>query len=153
MAHDLLSTVGRELDERLAELRPARAEYEQLIAAAAAFEIGEDRPADGGASSPSRRAGRAPRAAAEGHATTTTRSRASRLRHKRSYGRRGAAQEAILAALQHGSHTASELVNVTALPAPTIRSNLHRLLKGRLITRARRGGRSAYTLDQSSPET
>jgi hypothetical protein len=110
MAHDLLSTVGRELDERLAELRPARAEYEQLLAAAAALEIGEDWPADGGASS--------------------SPLRARRLRGKRSYGRRGAAQEAILAALQHGSHTASELVNVTALPAPTIRSNLHRLLKG-----------------------
>lgn len=157
MADNLLSAVGSEIEERLGELRPALAEYEQLLTAAAALSVGEDSsagedPAEGEPSSPSQRAGRTPRAAAQERARTTTRRRTSR-RRKRSYAPRGAAQEAILAALQHGSHTTSELVSVTALPAPTIRTNLHRLHKQRAITRTRRDGRSAYTLGQSSPET
>ncbi len=43
---------------------------------------------------------------------------------KRARARRGAAQHAILAALEHGSHTASELMSVTALAGPNIRTNL-----------------------------
>jgi predicted Rossmann fold nucleotide-binding protein DprA/Smf involved in DNA uptake len=155
MPEDLLSTVCSELDERLAELRPAPAEYEQLLAAAAALNAGEEEPApeapaEGDPSSPTQRAGHAPRATAPKPASTPTRRRTSR-RRKRSNAPRGAAQEAILAALQHGSHTTSELVSVTALPAPTIRTNLHRLHKQRVITRTPRGGRSAYTLGQPSP--
>jgi hypothetical protein len=149
MADDLLSTVVSELDTRLRELRPLLTEYEQLLAVAAALDIGEnwpaaEGPASGAPSRPPRRAGRAARATAEEPATPTARRRASR-RRKRSYAPRGAAQNAILAALEHGSHSTSELVSVTALPAPTIRTNLRRLEKQRVITRTPRGGRSAYT--------
>ena len=37
MAPDLLSTIGREIDERLNELRPLLAEHEQLLVAADAL--------------------------------------------------------------------------------------------------------------------
>jgi hypothetical protein len=154
MADDLLGSVRRELETRLGELRPLVAEYERLLAAAAVLDGGEREPAGessagGLPSRPPLRVARAERATAQKVATPTPRPRASR-RRKRSYAPRGAAQEAIVAALEHGSHSTTELVKVTALPAVTIRANLHRLLKGRVITRATRAGRTAYTLARSS---
>jgi hypothetical protein len=151
MADDLLDSVGRELERRLGELRPFVAEYERLLAAAAVLDTGEERPAGKGPTggAPSRRprrARRVARATTEEPSEPTPRRRATSRRKQRAYAPRGAAQEAILAALEHGSHTTSELVSVTALPAASIRANLRRLLKGRVIARTTRGGRSAYTL-------
>jgi DeoR/GlpR family transcriptional regulator of sugar metabolism len=82
----------------------------------------------------------------------TPRRRASR-RRKRSYAPRGAAQNAILAALEHGSHASGEMVRVTDLHTPTIRADLRRLERQRVITRTRRGSRSAYTLAPRSSGT
>ncbi|HEY2141481.1 MAG TPA: hypothetical protein VGG98_05420 [Solirubrobacteraceae bacterium] len=62
---------------------------------------------------------------------------------------RGAAQQAIVAALEHGSHTVGELVVVTAMTGANIRGNLRRLLKERTVTRTKREGKAAYAL--SSP--
>jgi DNA-binding transcriptional ArsR family regulator len=59
---------------------------------------------------------------------------------------RGAAQQAILAALEHGSHTVSELAVVTAMPAPSIRQNLRRLTLSGAVKRTEREGRVAYAL-------
>jgi hypothetical protein len=107
-AADLLSTIRSELDARLAELRPLLCEYERLLAAGAA--LGSDDDGNAGEH------GAAPHPAAE----ATPRSRRASRPRTRTRARRGAAQHAILAALEHGAHTASELANVTALAAPNI---------------------------------
>ncbi len=62
--------------------------------------------------------------------------------------RRGAAEQAIMAALEHGSHTVSELVVVTAMSGANIRDNLRRLQAAGTVTRARRDGRTAYALSR-----
>ena len=61
---------------------------------------------------------------------------------------RGAAAVAILAALEHGSHTVSELAIVTAMSAAIISNNLRRLQQAGTITRAKRAGdgKAAYAL-------
>jgi hypothetical protein len=135
MAADLLSTIRSELDARLDELRPLLSEYERLLAASAALGAGED--------------GAAPRPAAEG-TPSATRSRRTGGRRKLARARRGATQRAILAALEHGSHTANELVSVTALAGPNIRTNLRRLSQERTITQTKRAGRTAYALASGS---
>jgi hypothetical protein len=150
MADDLLSRVRSELDARLEELRPLAREYERLLAAAAALGSGEEGPAGGAPRRPGRRAGRTTRATTQEPAKPAPRPRASARRKGRAHAPPGATQEAIVAALQHGSHTATELVSVTALPATSIRANLRRLLKERVVTRIARGGRSAYTLARAS---
>jgi hypothetical protein len=62
-----------------------------------------------------------------------------------------AVQQAILAALEHGSHTASELVTVTAMSAREIRGGLGRLAARGTIAKVRRGdGKSAYALPSVS---
>jgi hypothetical protein len=58
----------------------------------------------------------------------------------------GPAGQAILAALEHGSHTVAELVVVTALPASDIRKDLRPLLKLEAIVKAERDGKTAYVL-------
>ncbi len=59
-----------------------------------------------------------------------------------------AVQQAILAALEHGSHTASELVMVTAMSTREIRGSLRRLAgRGAIAKVKRRGdGKGAYAL-------
>jgi DNA-binding MarR family transcriptional regulator len=55
---------------------------------------------------------------------------------------------AIIAALEHGSHTVSELVIVTAISGPIINNNLRRLQQAGTITRTKRAGdgKAAYAL-------
>jgi DNA-binding transcriptional ArsR family regulator len=62
---------------------------------------------------------------------------------------RGAAQTAILSALEHGSHTAAELAVVTAMSGQNVRENLRRLLGAGAVTRAKRDGKVAYALAAS----
>ncbi len=123
---DLLSRVRREIDARLRELRPLVAEYERLLSAGASR-----RAAAAGPARPARRQGRAAAAPAE-----------------RPRARRGAAEQAIIAALEHGSHTVAELGVVTAMSGAIIRDNLRRLLKAGTVTRARRDGKAAYALSR-----
>jgi hypothetical protein len=61
---------------------------------------------------------------------------------------RGTAAVAILAALEHGSHTVSELAVVTAMSGPIINNNLRRLQQAGTITRTKRegDGKAAYAL-------
>jgi len=61
---------------------------------------------------------------------------------------RGAAAVAILAALEHGSHTVSELAVVTAMSGAIINNNLRRLQQAGTIARAKRAGdgKAAYAL-------
>jgi len=138
MAAELLARVRAEIEGRLDELRPAVAEYERLLGAADALEssVAENaRPVAHGPSTGRRRGARA--AAAPG---------AQARRHRP---RMGAVEQAIVAALEHGSHTLSELGVVTALPAPALRDSVRRLLSADRIARTRREGRAAYSLSDS----
>jgi hypothetical protein len=55
-------------------------------------------------------------------------------------------QNAILAALEHGSHTPTELAMVTALSGPSIRTNLSRLVSRGAVAKVSREGKIAYAL-------
>jgi hypothetical protein len=62
------------------------------------------------------------------------------------------AQQAILAALEHGSHTPGELVMVTAMSPTEIRSNLGRLARRGAVAKVKRDGdgKVAYALPSLS---
>ena len=53
---------------------------------------------------------------------------------------------AVLAALEHGSHTVAELLVVTGLPAREIRESLRLLRMQRAIVPTDREGKTAYAL-------
>jgi hypothetical protein len=155
---DLLTTIRSEIKARLSELRPLIREYEDLIGAAEAL---AEAPAE--ATAP-RRPGRPRRGAAAGAPAAGKASAARTRRTPRSSSRatapapakpagrarRGAAEQAIMAALEHGSHTTSELVMVTAMSAQNIRGNLSRLERGGTIAKTKRDGRTAYVLSSTS---
>ncbi len=63
----------------------------------------------------------------------------------------GDVRQAIIAALEHGSHTIGELVMVTAMSTPEIRTNLSQLARQRKVTRVKRegDGKSAFALPAS----
>ena len=63
-----------------------------------------------------------------------------------------AAQQAILAALEHGSHTPGELVMVTAMSPNEIRSSLGRLARRGAVAKVKRegDGKAAYALPSVS---
>jgi hypothetical protein len=161
---DLLTRVRGELDARLRELRPLLAEYERLLIAASALddagEDGEQTPAPVPAPIPTRgrpRAKRAPARTKQARASTAPVSVPASSAPRRAGGvpkpapkraQRGATGVAILAALEHGSHTASELVIVTAIGGPIIHNNLRRLQQAGAITRTKRAGdgKAAYAL-------
>jgi hypothetical protein len=63
--------------------------------------------------------------------------------------RAGEAEKAIVAALEHGSHTVGELGIVTAMSGQDIRAGARRLLASGRIVRASREGRAAYALSGS----
>ncbi len=178
---------------RLRELRPLLAEYEHLLAAAAALDAegqealdaegqeGKGTPA-AASTPPARRRGRPPgRPSSDRPATTWASRRASRPTPRRAgvapkpapkpapepgpkpgpkpgpepapklaskRVERGVTGVAILAALEHGSHTASELVVVTAISAPIIQNSLRRLEQVGAIVRTRRAGdgKAAFAL-------
>jgi DNA-binding transcriptional ArsR family regulator len=159
MASDLLSTIRAEIDARLDELRPSLAEYEGLLVAAGALVD------NGGLSakvkSPStRRARRTTRAtaikrgsaagaierAASGAVPGPSKPKAEKEKPKPVRAERGAAREAILAALDHGSHTVAELVVVTAMSAANVNSNLSRLASAGMVVKTEREGKTAYAL-------
>jgi hypothetical protein len=138
---DLLTTIRAEIDARVRELAPAIAEYEQLSTVADAL------AAEGSvASRPLPRS--APRAdePAPPAARARARPKAARRARRRERAMPSPTDQAILAALEHGSHTVAELVLVTALPAADIRDSLRHLRKRKAIVKTDRDGRSAYAL-------
>lgn len=154
MAGDLLSTIADEIEARLAELRSSYEEYGQLLTAAAALE--SERAS---ASSQPRRRGRPPGRASGSRSTSSRSARATSSvsgrksssgsgRKSSASGRsaRGAAREAILGALDHGSHTVSELAVVTAMKASNLNGNVRRLLAEGAIAKTEREGKTAYRL-------
>jgi DNA-binding transcriptional ArsR family regulator len=145
MSGDLLSRVCGEIDARMRELRPAVSEYERLLDAAGSS--GPDRAAAKSSSrSPRGDEGAlgarrpTPRAAPAKRAGTAA---------KGAGGPRDAVGVAIVAALEHGSHTVSELVVVTAMSAARVREGLRRLTRAGTVTRAQRDGKAAYALSSS----
>jgi hypothetical protein len=138
---DLLTTIRAEIDARLSELRPAIAEYERLISAADALAV-EGRAAP----QPVSRAVSRPDAPARASAKTRARPRVARRARKRESAAQSPTGQAILAALEHGSHTVAELVVVTALRAPEIRDSLRHLRKRKAIVKTDRDGKAAYAL-------
>lgn len=60
--------------------------------------------------------------------------------------KRGESEQAIVAALEHGSHTLAELAIVTGMAGPAIRDGLRGLQKAKKITKAKREGKAAYAL-------
>jgi hypothetical protein len=63
---------------------------------------------------------------------------------------RGAAREAILGALEHGSHTVGELAVVTAMSGASINGNLRRLATDGMIVKTEREGKTAWSLPSAS---
>ncbi|MGO9761738.1 MAG: hypothetical protein ACLP1Q_10835 [Solirubrobacteraceae bacterium] len=132
MAADVLTRVRAEIEDRLRELRPAVTEHEQLLGAAAALEA----EAKARAKAPAKpRAVAKPRAAAK-----------PRVAAKPKQAALGPAEQAIVAALEHGSHTVGELGIVTAMSGGEIREGARRLLAAGKIVRAKREGKAAYAL-------
>lgn len=165
MSADLLARVRAEIDARMADLRPALREYEQLLGA------GEELDREAAAArrrGPRGSAAGAIRLAASGErkrATTTSTKRAASGSAKRAASGsrkraasappaapRGAAEQAIVAALEHGSHTVSELVLVTAITGSEIRASAQRLQRAGAIARTRREGRVAYALSGAAED-
>lgn len=175
MATDLLTTIRGEIEARLSELRPALEEYENLISAEQALGEGDESGApdsptapDGGEGSgkgagggraryslPGRRT--AARVAAKARSASTEKARSATTGRRTSTSPRPAGkprsdetERGIMAALEHGSHTASELVMVTAFTAQSIRRSLTRLERAGTIGRTRRNGQTAYVLASTS---
>jgi DNA-binding transcriptional ArsR family regulator len=163
MAPDLLSTIRAEIAERLDGLRPLLAEHERLLDAAAALEARrpegkrEGRSTNGTA----RRARRAGRPAVveipdrDLDSAEPLSETAPKVARRRSAGPasgrppravRGAAREAILAALEHGSHTVGELAVVTAMSSPNINGNLRRLAAEGVVVKTERESKAAWAL-------
>jgi hypothetical protein len=205
MSADLLARVRAEIDARMAELRPALGEYEQLLGAGEELDreaatarrrgprgsaAGAIRLAASGerkratTTSTKRAASGSTKRAASGErkrATTTSVKRATSASTKRAASGstkraasgsakraasgsrkraasgppaapRGAAAQAIVAALEHGSHTVSELVLVTAISGSEIRASAQRLQRAGTIARTRREGRVAYALSGAAED-
>jgi hypothetical protein len=169
MAPDLLSTIRAEIAERMDGLLPLLAERERLLVAAEALEAARANAAQAdvathGVTAPrSRRTKRAEAQpevsqAATGvvhdgvSAASEPASEAKRPRTSAKPGgkavraARGAAREAILAALEHGSHTVGELSVVTAMSVANINGNLRRLVAEGLVVKTAREGKTAWSL-------
>ncbi len=167
MAPDLLSTIQAEIAERMDGLRPLLAEHEQLLVAAKALGVtpGEGRRAGASTNGTVPRARRAKSVEVaetsdadrdlDGDAESmhkpaqkaaTRRSAKVAAAKKSPRAARGAAREAILAALEHGSHTVGELSVVTAMSGPNIDGNLRRLAAEGVVVKTEREGKAAWAL-------
>jgi hypothetical protein len=133
------------------ELRPAAVEYERLLEAATAGAANtssakrSSRSATKGSS-----AARRPASARKGRVSKASRSAKPDITPARRAPARGARQLAVVAALEHGSHTVSELVVVTALSPASVRESLRNLTRRGLVGKAVRDGRPAYELASAS---
>jgi hypothetical protein len=86
------------------------------------------------------------RSTAKGSRSTAKESQPSPAKPKPERAARGAAREAILGALEHGSHTVGELAVVTAMSGPNINGNLRRLAVEGVVVKAVREGKAAWAL-------
>jgi hypothetical protein len=143
MASDLLTKIRGEIQRRLDELRPLILEHERLLAVERSLDdMAQDMPAG---------AAKRPRGGAGSTAGTVKRT-AGRPRPKQKRPMADHAGQAILDALEHGSHTVSELVTVTAASAGKIRGSIRRLLAAERIQKVDRDGKTAYARLAGSAE-
>ncbi|HEX3391002.1 MAG TPA: hypothetical protein VHS55_00405 [Solirubrobacteraceae bacterium] len=147
MATDLLSEIRSEIAARLEELRPALAEYEQLLHAASA--LGLDSAPSTEAVQPARpRKAATPRKPATrrapARATTATARKPRAARKQPSV--QGIVREAILGVLEHGSHTVGELVVVTAMSTASLNQDLRKLAAEGVVVKTEREGKTAWSL-------
>jgi len=136
MGTDLLSDIRREIDVRLAQLRPALEEYEQLLDAANALELDDDAPL-------------APRQPAPRAGGSKPRATSAARKPPPQGGRRSVrddVREAILGVLEHGSHTVAELTVVTAMSAASLNGDLRKLAAKGVVAKTRREGKVAWSL-------
>jgi len=176
MAQDLLSTIRAEIAERMDGLRPLLAEQERLLVAAEALQVARAEEAQAGVAtngvkaSRTRRPKRGKAALKAGEAlgddtfgprvkdaapkraprAATTRRASAKAKAKPARAARGAAREAILAALEHGSHTVGELSVVTAMTGPNVNGNLRRLAVEGVVVKTEREGKAAWALTESA---
>ncbi|MGD0452700.1 MAG: hypothetical protein ABSB69_03825 [Solirubrobacteraceae bacterium] len=145
---DVLARVHGEIDARLRQLRPAVAEYERLLGAAAALDAeARARPAAKPPPTAKARPAAKQRQAAKARPAAKPRPVAkARLAARPGRAPMARAEQAIVAALEHGSHTVGELGAVTAMSGGEIREGVRRLLKAGKVARAKREGRAAYAL-------
>jgi hypothetical protein len=180
MASDLLARIGTELDARIEELRPRALEYERLHAAAESLGTAQQTPDAPILAKPrakkvttkmafAKKTTTKPAAVKKPAAKRTQRtsrgstagaleqavSGASAAKQPRKARRRvsiGRYEQAVLDALEHGSHTVGELVMVTAMGAKDIRGGVSRLLGDKGIVKVDRGGKTAYALPSAAPK-
>ncbi len=150
----------------MAGLRPAVAEYQRLLGAADALELSPEaapstlarapavrgRAQDGRRESPATLAKARPTARGRpaGRPSGAAQQRSAATERKPRQPRVGPVEQAIVAALEHGSHTLGELGIVTAISATELRAGVRRLVAAGRITRASREGRAAYALSASA---
>jgi hypothetical protein len=146
MASDLLSKISSELDARLGELRPLVAEYERLLVAARSLENTDGSTGTPARASSAKRSPTGRSTGRRGSAAGTVKRAASKPARKRQSASLSTVGRAVLDALEHGSHTISELVMVTAMGAGEIRANVRRLLAHDEIAKIDREGKTAYAL-------
>ena len=125
---------------RTASASPRRRARGPRGSAAGAIERAASTPAAGDAIEPA--------AATETHERAASEPYGDEHERKRKRASPDAVQQAILAALEHGSHTVSELVMVTAMSAADLRSNVGRLARREKVTKIKRDGdgKTAYAL-------
>lgn len=152
MATDLLSEIRNEIDARLKELRPALAEYEQLLHAAGALDLDSARPTEVAASARARKA-ETPRKAPTRRpaARAATAEAAPAAPKRRAAARKQPAvkddvREAISGVLEHGSHTVGELVVVTAMSTASLNESLRKLAAAGVVVKTEREGKAAWSL-------
>jgi len=167
MPADLLARISAEIEERQSKLRAAVDEYQRLLGAADALDAQRARGRAGAPSHDQRVRGRAAaadrdqrargRAAAadrdqraRGRAAAADRDQRARGRARRVSPQQQATAHAIVAALEHGSHTVGELVLVSAIPVADIREGVRRLRAAGAIAPVERDGRTAYALSASA---
>jgi hypothetical protein len=87
-----------------------------------------------------------PTAGSRAITSSPTVARAPTKARKREPSVRSAVGQAIIAALEHGSHTPGELTVVTAMSGPDIQGGLRRLKRDGTIVKTERDGKTAYAL-------
>ncbi|HEY1457926.1 MAG TPA: hypothetical protein VGF15_05370 [Solirubrobacteraceae bacterium] len=130
------------MQHRLGELRPLVSEYEQLLAAERSL-----KDMKGALATPARATKTQAKPGARvrrGSAAGALQRAASKPSGKRQPTATGTVGQAVLDALEHGSHTVSELVMVTAMRAGEIRGSVRHLLSRDEIVKVDRAGRTAY---------
>ena len=154
MPADLLARISAEIEERQSKLRAAVDEYQRLLGAADALDAQRARGRAGAPSHDQRVRGRAAAAdrdqRARGRAAAADRDQRARGRARRVSPQQQATAHAIVAALEHGSHTVGELVLVSAIPVADIREGVRRLRAAGAIAPVERDGRTAYALSASA---